>query len=618
MSNQQATLRERALAQEELQGIQLELSRPCRPSDVPRCIQLRQRALTLIPRERDPQLWAGMQGNLGKLYFIWEHGDRADNIERAIEAFEALNTVYTQETNGEEWAFAQFDLAKAYYARLHGDLADNIERAIQAWENALTVFTPERNLQEWATTQNNLARAYTHRTRGSRDKDLAWAIQLLDQVISMHLEQSLPKLWATAQENLGDAYEARVRYGDGDSIEQAIQAWDSALSVYSPGNSAEDWARIQSKLGFAYNRLASREPGDKRHAEMWEQTVNAYRAALNVFTRESDPKRWVEMQYNLAATLLQALEPTNNAPQIDIDARSISKMFLDIADFCVRSDAPNGPDVQYAGLSMLGSVKALLKMPEADRKPEQIWAQLDSASKMLWQIETNTKPAATVSRTAIVKGLINTGTLMIEQKTTDDRREIGFSWLRRALECAEKLGDQRLIAFVRYQIAWQSQQYLQGDEMAVRRHLISLYEDALASAQSDPEQFLACFEHLIYNRSVLFCRTREEQRANIARLLQLIADGDIAVPRESPELRWQLPAMACNSLQLHPECDGAVFWRTDHCQRSASTRWIYAPRNSCCASRDSGGYGSILERGYRISRIVGTDIPGVGAIVGAS
>ena len=157
MSNQQATLRERALAQEELQGIQLELSRPCRPSDVPRCIQLRQRALTLIPRERDPQLWAGMQGNLGKLYFIWEHGDRADNIERAIEAFEALNTVYTQETNGEEWAFAQFDLAKAYYARLHGDLADNIERAIQAWENALTVFTPERNLQEWATTQNNLA-----------------------------------------------------------------------------------------------------------------------------------------------------------------------------------------------------------------------------------------------------------------------------------------------------------------------------------------------------------------------------------------------------------------------------------------------------------------------------
>jgi CHAT domain-containing protein/tetratricopeptide (TPR) repeat protein len=537
VDNRQKTIQETASDEEKPRGIPLEVSRLGGTGDVSLNIQFLQKALSLIRRDQDPRGWAGIQGNLGNLYFDRQEGDRADNIERAIEAFEALNSVYTRDRDGDQWGFAQYDLAKAYYARLHGERADNIERAIEAWENAVTVFTAERTYREWATTQNNLARAYTLRARGSPEENLATATRLLNQVISNRLQQNLPNLWAVALENLGDAHEARAKLGHTDSIERAIQAWRSALLVYSPERSPEDWTRIQNKLASAFYGLASGEPAGKGHAEYWEQASQAYTAALKASSRESDPKRWVEMQYNLASTLLQALERGENAPAIPLDARRVSEMFLDIADCCGRWDAPDPPDDWYAGLSMLGSVRALLTLPEADRKPELIWARLDSASKLLWLAQTNMQPAPITSRTAVLTGLINSARLMVEQARNHDQREIGFGWLRRASDSAQSLGDQRLLALARYELAWQSEQHQQGDEMAVRRHLISLYEKALTTARADPKLYLACLRHLIHNREVLFSRTHAERRANTVRLLQLIADADIAIPRENPELR---------------------------------------------------------------------------------
>ena len=168
----------------------------------------------------------------------------------------------------------------------------------------------------------------------------------------------------------------------------------------------EAWTRIQSKIARASYSIASREPEDKGYAAIWEQVVDAYKAILNVFTREAAPKQWVEVQFNFAITLLAALEVSNK-----VDARCVSAMFLDIVDCCASSMTANGPHQQYAGLSMLGSAQALLKISETHRKHELVWAQLDSASKMLWQFESSNKAATIVNRTTTVTGLINAGTL---------------------------------------------------------------------------------------------------------------------------------------------------------------------------------------------------------------
>jgi CHAT domain-containing protein len=78
--------------QEELQSILQELSQPGRSGgDIPHRIQLCRQAIAFVPRERNPELWAALQNELGNNLAQNPIRDRAENIERAIEHYnEAL------------------------------------------------------------------------------------------------------------------------------------------------------------------------------------------------------------------------------------------------------------------------------------------------------------------------------------------------------------------------------------------------------------------------------------------------------------------------------------------------------------------------------------------------
>ena len=93
------------------------------------------------------------------------------------------------------------------------------------------------------------------------------------------------------------------REGESDKLERAIDAYRAALEVYSPENSPLRWAEVQAHLAIALKTLGERESGTER----LEQAANANLAALNVYTRESRPLEWAAVQGNLGEPRQRAM-----------------------------------------------------------------------------------------------------------------------------------------------------------------------------------------------------------------------------------------------------------------------------------------------------------------------
>ena len=75
----------------ELRALLEELSRPADLPPMPRRVELCRRALSLVPREENQRLWAGLTGELGNTLLQSPQGPRAENLEEAIGCYrEAL------------------------------------------------------------------------------------------------------------------------------------------------------------------------------------------------------------------------------------------------------------------------------------------------------------------------------------------------------------------------------------------------------------------------------------------------------------------------------------------------------------------------------------------------
>jgi transcriptional regulator with XRE-family HTH domain len=91
-----------------------------------------------------------------------------------------------------------------------------------------------------------------------------------------------------------------TRAGDTDALLQdAVTAYRAALEVYTREASPMDWAMTQNNLGNALRDLGTRA-GD---TAALQDAVTAYRAALEVYTREASPMDWAMTQNNLGNAL---------------------------------------------------------------------------------------------------------------------------------------------------------------------------------------------------------------------------------------------------------------------------------------------------------------------------
>jgi exonuclease VII small subunit len=101
--------------------------------------------------------------------------------------------------------------------------------------------------------------------------------------------------------------------GDNPALIHAVDAYREALQEYTRERVPLQWATTQNNLGTALSRLGERESGTAR----LEEAVAAYRAALQERSRERVPLDWATTQTNLGAALLRLGERESGTARLE-------------------------------------------------------------------------------------------------------------------------------------------------------------------------------------------------------------------------------------------------------------------------------------------------------------
>ena len=110
------------------------------------------------------------------------------------------------------------------------------------------------------------------------------------------------------QNNLGNALVREAeRSGGGEAtklLAQAVDAYRAALEVFTKADLPQAWATTESDLGIALQDQGERS-GGAEGAKLLAQAVDAYRAVLEVRTKADLPQDWARTQYSLGSVLLR-------------------------------------------------------------------------------------------------------------------------------------------------------------------------------------------------------------------------------------------------------------------------------------------------------------------------
>ncbi|MCS7010063.1 MAG: CpXC domain-containing protein, partial [Anaerolineales bacterium] len=128
------------LVPEDLRSLLREIAGLRRLSEMPRKVELCQRALSLARREENSLLWAALHGELANALAQNPQDSRAENLEQAIFHYQQALEVLTRQAYPEQWATTQNNLANAYSDRIRGERAENLEQAIFHYQQALEVY----------------------------------------------------------------------------------------------------------------------------------------------------------------------------------------------------------------------------------------------------------------------------------------------------------------------------------------------------------------------------------------------------------------------------------------------------------------------------------------------
>src|SRR5439155_25404745 len=106
----------------------------------------------------------------------------------------------------------------------------------------------------------------------------------------------LPMEWATAQTNLGAALSRKANLANNEEemrnlLDQTAQAHRAALTVYTKQSTPLSWARAQFNLGSTLSDDARLVKGEDR-IKLLNEANEAYHAALTVFSKEDTPIIW--------------------------------------------------------------------------------------------------------------------------------------------------------------------------------------------------------------------------------------------------------------------------------------------------------------------------------------
>lgn len=239
-------------------------------------------------------------------------------LAEAADVYRGVLRVWTEDAHPLAWAKTQNNLGltlRAQGSRVAGAPGVLLfGEAAAAFRAALRVRTADVYAADWAETQNNLGLAL--RAQGCRIGGAAGAALLGEAVEAYRAalrawDEDDPRslAWAKTQNNLGTALQAQgSRIGGAEGallLSRAVDAYRAALQVWTEDAHAVDWAATQSNLAAALEAQGSRIGGAAGTALLGE-AVEACRAALRVRTEEAYPVDWAMTRNNLG-NALQAL-----------------------------------------------------------------------------------------------------------------------------------------------------------------------------------------------------------------------------------------------------------------------------------------------------------------------
>lgn len=260
-------------------------------------------ALSVQTPEANGNDWALSQNNLGAVQVLL--GIRMEDTARLEQGIETLGSaldVLSRDRVPLQWAQAQGNLGAALMWLGTADPdTTRLEQAVTAYRSALEEFTPDRALPDWAMATTNLGNALTHLgARGDRDQLLAGAAAYRAVIETLPREEA-PLQWAQAQNNLGSTLNLLGEADDDIArLEDARTALDIALEIRTRELVPLDWAMSQQNLGNVLTNLGARQPGTAALIE----AVAAYRAATLEYTRERGADRWAELQRKIGNNLV--------------------------------------------------------------------------------------------------------------------------------------------------------------------------------------------------------------------------------------------------------------------------------------------------------------------------
>ena len=271
----------------------------------------------------DRQGAASAQDGLGDT--LEDEGQRATDdsamllLKQAVQAYQDALEVYTQADLPQDWAATQADLGNALVEEANNTdpftaSMPVIQEAVKAYRNALEVRTRAALPLDWARTQMGLGNALTLESLAAAFVSLSLSTSLHDQAVEAYrnalqvlTKADQPQDWAATQMNLGGILldEGMRAHTDDKALawyDQAVEAYRAALQVYTEADLPQDWAKTQGKLGIALTSEGV-HAGDDKAIALFDEAAAVYRNMLQVYTEADLPVNWAETQNHLGYAL---------------------------------------------------------------------------------------------------------------------------------------------------------------------------------------------------------------------------------------------------------------------------------------------------------------------------
>ena len=171
---------------------------------------------------------------------------------------------------------------------------------LQKWAKANFQQLSSENAQRVAAAISSFSNLMLYFPFGDRTANVAIAKAGYESTLIFVTRVKFPIVWAAINIDLGIAHEEDMLADTVQKWEDAINCYQDAAQIFTQNSHPDKWASIQENLGNAYR---NRQEGNKE--KNLQQAINYYQNALQILSPTYLPKEWGVAKHNLGLAYLQ-------------------------------------------------------------------------------------------------------------------------------------------------------------------------------------------------------------------------------------------------------------------------------------------------------------------------